>query len=191
MTVPGAKAMKAVARAEALVQRKDAHRAAAALVDDANRHLLSALARHHGRVIAGYLPMRTEIDPLPAMAHLAEEGPVVVPVVRGAGQPLAFRRWTPGCALIRGAFGAMIPETGEELDPDALIVPVVAFDGLGHRLGYGGGFYDRTLTALRARHPVLAVGFAYSGQAMAALPVEATDAKLDMVVTERGVAVGG
>lgn len=194
MTVPGARALKAIARAEALAQRREAHLAAAGpespVPGDATRHLLSALASHHGRVIAGYLPMRTEIDPLPAMAHLAAAGPVVVPVVRGAGLPLAFRRWTPGCRLVAGAFGAMVPETGETLEPDALIVPMVAFDGFGHRLGYGGGFYDRTLAALRERRAVLAVGFAYSQQAMAALPVEATDARLDMVVTERGLAVG-
>lgn len=191
MTIAGAKRLKATARKEALGQRRDAWVAAGGKPGEATRHLLSALAQHHGRVIAGYLPMRDEIDPLPAMELLAADGPVVVPVVQGEGQPLVFRRWTPGCALVKGPHGAMVPKTGEELEPEALIIPLVAFDALGHRLGYGGGYYDRTLFALRARRVVLAVGFAYAGQAMAALPVEATDAKLDLVVTERGLAVGG
>ncbi|MCR8726752.1 5-formyltetrahydrofolate cyclo-ligase [Frigidibacter sp. ROC022] len=192
MTVPHAKELKAAARIEALMQRDAAHRSLDA--DDrsmATRHLLSSLARWHGRVVAGYLPIRTEIDPLPAMTQLAAEGDVAVPVMTGAGRPLEFRRWTPGCALVDGGMGTLIPESGETLVPDALIVPVVAFDALGHRLGYGGGFYDRTLTELRARQSVFAVGFAYAAQEMAALPVETTDARLDAVVTEEGFAVGG
>lgn len=192
MTVPHAKELKALARAEALMERRAAHAALdAGGLKDATRHLLSALANWRGRVIAGYLPIKTEIDPRDAMARLAADSPLVVPMMPGPGQPLSFRRWTPGCALVDGGHGTLIPAAGETLVPDALIVPLLAFDLLGHRLGYGGGFYDRTLTDLRARQAVFAVGFAYAAQEMAALPVEATDARLDAVVTEKGLAVGG
>ncbi len=180
------RAAKAAARAEALGLRRAAHEAAGG-PGVATRHLLSALTHHHGRVIAGYLPIRTEIDPVPAMTALAEAGPVVVPEVQGPGQPLRFRRWTPGCALVAGRFGALVPADGEILRPDALIVPLVAFDGLFHRLGYGGGFYDRTLAELRAGQSCFALGFAYAGQEAAALPVEPSDARLDGIVTEKGV----
>ena len=177
---------KAAARAEALTLRRAAH-AAAGGPGDATRHLLSALASHHGRPIAGYLPIRSEIDPLPAMTLLARTGPVAVPEVVASGQPLRFRRWTPGCRLAPGPFGALVPVDAEVIVPEALIVPLVAFDALFHRLGYGGGFYDRTLAALRAGRAVFALGFAYAAQEAAALPVDPTDARLDGIVTQAGV----
>jgi 5-formyltetrahydrofolate cyclo-ligase len=87
--------------------------------------------------------------------------------------------------MIEGAFGAQVPETGEEIVPELLIVPLVAFDRAGNRLGYGGGFYDRTLERLRAARPdTLAVGFAYSAQEAESLPLEPTDQTLDAIVTE-------
>src|SRR5690606_13206435 len=116
------------------------------------------LAPHRGKVLAGYMAMRTEIDPTPAMA--AHDGPGCVPVIVAAGQPLRFRQWSPGCRMVAGTFGALVPEEGAWLEPEVLIVPLLSFDRRGFRLGYGGGFYDRTLEGLRARHPVLAVGFA-------------------------------
>ncbi len=142
---------------------------------------------HHAQCprLAGYMPLRTEIDPLPAMA--AHQGTVCVPVIMGAGQPLRFREWSPGSAMIPGEFGAAIPAEGAWVVPQVLIVPLVGFDARGYRLGYGGGFYDRTLEGLRARGPVLAVGFAFSAQEMDEVPIEPTDQKLDVIVTERGV----
>ncbi len=101
--------------------------------------------------------------------------------------PLKFREWTPGCALVEGEFGALIPAEGAWLDPVVLIVPLLAFDARGYRLGYGGGFYDRTLEALRARRPTLAVGFAFAAQEVAEVPIDATDQRLDAVVTETGL----
>jgi 5-formyltetrahydrofolate cyclo-ligase len=97
-----------------------------------------------------------------------------------------FREWTPGCALIEGPFKAMIPERGDWLTPEALIVPLVAFDAALNRLGYGGGFYDRTLAKLRAAAPVEAIGFAFAGQELPRVPADATDQPLDAVVTETG-----
>lgn len=134
--------------------------------------------------LSGYMPIRTEIDPRPAMAEAAAHGPVGIPVIIGAGKPLKFARWEPDMPLIEGAFGAMIPEHSDYFEPEILIVPLVAFDGQGGRLGYGGGFYDRTLEQLRARRGTLAIGFAYAAQEAAQLPLEATDQKLDFMVTE-------
>ncbi len=133
------------------------------------------------------MAIRTEVDPLSAMADLTRDGPVGVPVILGEGQPLEFRRWRLGCQMQDGPFGARIPTGGELVIPKVVILPLVAFDKAGYRLGYGDGYYDRTLETLRATGPLLAVGFAYSAQAAAALPVEPTDQRLDVVVTETGV----
>ena len=121
------------------------------------------------------------------MTEAAAHGPVGIPVIEGAGRPLKFARWEPEMPLVPGPFGAMIPERPEFMAPEILIVPLVAFDRRGGRLGYGGGFYDRTLEQLRARRATLAIGFAYAAQEAAALPLEPTDQPLDMIVTEAGV----
>jgi 5-formyltetrahydrofolate cyclo-ligase len=179
---------KAALRDRAYAARKTAHQGATGACAQATAHLLAEIGTPAGRVISGYMPIRTEIDPLPAMAALHAAGArLCVPVISGRGLPLEFREWTPDCALVTGPFGARIPETGAWLVPDTLIVPLVAFDAGLNRLGYGGGFYDRTLARLRAQGPVQAIGLAYAAQALPALPVEATDQPLDAVVTERGV----
>jgi 5-formyltetrahydrofolate cyclo-ligase len=143
------------------------------------------LAGQGAKTLAGYMPMRTEIDPLPAMA--VHQGLVGVPVIIGPGQALRFRQWTPETVMVAGDFGALIPAEGVWCDPQVLIVPLLAFDARGYRLGYGGGFYDRTLQALRARGPVMAVGFAFAGQEVEEVPIDATDQRLDAVVTEAGL----
>ncbi len=174
---------KSAARMAAFARRKAAHQPHAACAG----YLSEVLAGYRGVPVAGYMAMRTEIDPTPAMEEAAAYGPVGVPVIMGAGQPLQFRRWEPGCAMVKGEFGAMIPETGGWMVPQIVIVPLVAFDRQGGRLGYGGGFYDRTLEQLRAAQSAMAIGFAYAVQEDPALPLEATDQPLDMVVTEQGV----
>nr|WP_245218776.1 5-formyltetrahydrofolate cyclo-ligase [Rubellimicrobium aerolatum] len=177
-------AIKAEARARAFARRQAAfeggHPAPAAL-------LVEVLHAYRGRPLAGYLPMRSEIDPLPAMVEAARHGPVGVPVTPKMGRPLTFREWTPGCVLIDGGFGTVVPATGAEVVPEVLVVPLVAFDRRGGRLGYGGGFYDRTLARLRARGPVVAIGYAWGAQEDDGLPLEATDEALDLIVTEREV----
>lgn len=173
---------KAAARQAAFAARKAAH---AAGQGQAAEILADFLAGFRGRRLAGYMPMRTEIDPLPAMA--AHDGVVAVPVIIAKGQPLKFREWSPGCELVEGAFGAFVPVEGAWVEPEIVIVPLVAFDARGYRLGYGGGFYDRTLEALRRRSAALAVGFAYSGQELPELPIESTDQPLDLIVTELGI----
>jgi len=174
---------KAEARADAFSRRKTAHE----MGQGTAAFLSSVLAGYRGVPTAGYMAMRTEIDPTPAMEEAAAHGVVGVPVIIGAGQPLKFRTWEPDCVMVKGDFGALIPEAGDWIEPEILIVPLVAFDRKGGRLGYGGGFYDRTLEMLRAKRATLAIGFAYAGQEADDLPLEATDQPLDMIVTENGV----
>ncbi|MEP3347897.1 MAG: 5-formyltetrahydrofolate cyclo-ligase [Litoreibacter sp.] len=177
--------IKAAARKAAFARRKDAKSTgndAAAVA-----HLLEAVLPFKGRALAGYMPIRTEVDPMPVMAAMAAWGPVAVPVIKGAGLPLEFHRWEPGCDMHEGTFGAYIPVNAEVVVPDVLIVPLVAFDRGGGRLGYGGGFYDRTLEGLRARGQVTALGYAFAAQEASDLPLEPTDQPLDGVVTDQGV----
>ena len=174
-------AIKAAARRAGFVRRKAAH---LSVGPGAAGRLSEVLAGYRGVPLSGYMAIRTEIDPLPAMEEAAAHGPVCVPVIRGAGQPLDFSRWEPGMAMKAGPFGALVPERDDFLVPEILIVPLVAFDLTGGRLGYGGGFYDRTLKGLRAARPTLAIGFAYSAQQADHLPLGPTDQPLDMIVTE-------
>lgn len=175
---------KDAARKAAFARRKVAHEAGGT----GRAGLLSGvLAGYRGVPLSGFMPIRTEISPLPAMEEAAAHGPVGVPVIEAAGKPLRFSRWEPGCALRDGPFGAMIPEVDDFFEPEMLVVPLVAFDRQGGRLGYGGGFYDRTLELLRAKRPTLAIGFAYAAQEASDLPLEPTDQPLNMVVTENEV----
>lgn len=149
--------------------------------------LLEEIGPVRDRIIAGYMPMRTEIDPLPVMAALADHNRICVPVIAGRALPLRFREWRPDGAMVDGPFGALVPETGDWLEPEILIVPLVGFDTGCNRIGYGGGFYDRTLEGLRATRPTRAIGFAYDAQELTGLVVEETDQLLDGVVTESRV----
>lgn len=178
--------VKTAARNAAFAARKQAF--GQGLDAAAQAHLLAYLANHpKAGIVSGYMPIRTEIDPLPVMQALVSQGRrLCVPVIDGANRPLLFREWLPGCALVNGPFGAMVPETGDFLQPDMLIAPLLAFDLRGYRLGYGGGFYDRTLELLRAERPTLAVGFAYGAQQIPEVPIESTDQRLDAIVTEAG-----
>ncbi|MEM1301177.1 MAG: 5-formyltetrahydrofolate cyclo-ligase, partial [Pseudomonadota bacterium] len=107
--------------------------------------------------------------------------------IQGAGQPLKFALWDPDMPLVPGPFKAMIPEHPRWMTPEIVIVPLVAFDQNGGRLGYGGGFYDRTLEGLCAHGACLAVGFAFAAQEAEDLPEEPTDQPLDMIITEAGI----
>jgi 5-formyltetrahydrofolate cyclo-ligase len=138
--------------------------------------------------VSGFKPFADEIDVLPLMARLAAEGwRTALPVVAGRNKPLVFRSWAPGDPTVAGAWSIPVPpETAPEAQPDVLLVPMLAFDRAGFRLGYGGGFYDRTLSALRATKPVIAVGVGFAGQEMANVPREAHDEPLDWILTEDG-----
>ena len=176
--------VKAAARKAAFARRKP-------LFDNAGPaqagYLSEVLAGYRGVPLSGFMPIRTEIDPLPAMAEASAHGPVGVPVIDAANHPLQFARWTPETEMVAGAFGARIPATPEFFEPEILIVPLLAFNRQGGRLGYGGGFYDRTLEGLRAKRATLAIGFAFAGQESTDVPLEPTDQPLDMIVTEAGV----
>lgn len=175
---------KAAARKTAFAARKLAFDAS---VGADGGLLSSVLAGYRGVAMSGYMPIRSEINPLDAMAEAAAHGVVGVPVIQAAGKPLLFSRWEPDCDLKEGPFGASIPEQDDFFEPELVIVPLVAFDRHGGRLGYGGGFYDRTLELLRSKRPTLAIGFAFSAQEMTNLPLESTDQPLDMIVTEAEV----
>ena len=141
-------------------------------------------------VVAGFHAYRTEIDPLPAMRHFAGKGHrLCLPVVVAKAHPLIFRSWREGDPMMEGAYGIPVPlSNAETLQPDMLIVPMLAFDTSGYRLGYGGGFYDRTLDALRRDgRNVVAVGVAYDGQEAVSVPHQATDQPLDVIITDKRV----
>jgi 5-formyltetrahydrofolate cyclo-ligase len=138
------------------------------------------------QVVSGFFPYKSEISVLPLLQRLAGEGwTLAMPVVIGEGQPLIFRQWASGVATVPGIWNIPVPpETSPELIPDVLLVPMLAFDRRGYRLGYGGGFYDRTLVKLRALKPIVAVGVAYAAQEVAQVLRAAFDQPLDYVMTE-------
>lgn len=178
-------------------------RALAAAAPMAGHDLASLVSTHPalwqaltqpGAVVAGYHPLPTEIDVLPLLSLLAAAGAVTaLPEVTGRGEALRFRRWQPGQPLTDGPFKTVHPpETAAVVTPTAVIVPLLAFDARGYRLGYGGGFYDRTLHGLRAAGQApLTIGAAFAGQALAEVPVEGHDEPLDWIVTELAVVACG
>jgi 5-formyltetrahydrofolate cyclo-ligase len=180
---------KATAREVALAVREAAHAAGQGAARCAAGHALGLIGHLRGvSVISGYLPIRSEIDPQPLMFALHGLGfRLCVPVITARREPLRFREWAPGTKLERGAFGVSVPASGAWLEPEVMIVPCLAFDDHGHRLGYGGGFYDRSIAALRQHAEVRVAGLAYAAQRVAELPREPTDARMDVVITEDGV----
>src|ERR1700744_711297 len=147
---------------------------------------VDALAVAKGAVVSFYWPMGDEADPR-ALAHVfaARGHTLALPVVAVKKSPLHFRAWREGEALVVHPFGMHEPpESAARVTPDVLLVPLLAFDAKGTRLGYGGGFYDRTLHSLSVKR---AVGIAYAGQAVDQLPCHAHDHPLDAVITEKGV----
>lgn len=180
---------KRSARERALEARARAHADGIGAARQAAAHALDAICASHARgVVSAYLAIRSEIDAMPLMLALfGLRIPVALPVIVARGEPLRFRIWRPGTPLDPGPFGTSVPRDGAEVEPDVLFVPMLAFDVRCHRLGYGGGFYDRTIARLREQAPLHAFGLAYAGQRMPQLPIESTDMQLDAVVTETGV----
>lgn len=174
-------AAKAALRARALAARLAGQGDATGITC----HLTQALAPHAGAGLAGYWPMRGEADPRPAM--MAHSGPLALPVVTGRGVALIFRAWDGG-ALEPGPYGtAHPPESAPVLTPSVLIVPLAAFDKAGNRIGYGGGYYDRSLQLLRAAGPVCAIGLAFATQELPEIPAEPFDQPLDLIVTDQAI----
>jgi len=175
-------------RAEARILREKAHRhagpGAAMLIAD---NFLLAVPWQSARLIAGYLPIQNEADVAPLLRQLAGQGKeLLLPAVLGPTLPLEFRRWQPDDPLEPGPFNTLqASDAAERAIPDLLLVPMLAYDERGGRLGYGGGYYDRTLAFLRDKGAVTAVGIAYAAQKMENLPCEAHDQPLDWMVTEQ------
>lgn len=174
-----------------MVARRDAidlaERASAAAMLAAQ--VMARLAFPVDACIAGYFPFRSEFDVLPLLRVLHETGrALALPVVTGRGQKLLFRRYRPGDPMTMNALG--IPEpaaTAATVAPSHLLMPLLAFDDLGYRLGYGGGYYDRTLTALReAGHRPATIGIGFEAQRVAEVPRALGDQSLELVATERG-----
>jgi 5-formyltetrahydrofolate cyclo-ligase len=142
-----------------------------------------------GTIVSGFMPLKTEISPLPLMRKLATAGAqLALPAIAGRGKPLIMRAWTWGEPLAAGVWGIREPlPAAPDVEPDILLVPLLAFDRAGGRIGYGGGYYDVTIAGLRARKAVVAVGLAFAAQEVAAVPVTARDQRLDLVLTETGV----
>lgn len=185
MLFPADMNTKQTLRAEARARR-------ATLTDPGFATVIASFATRLGiptkAIVAGYHPFRDEADPRGLLSALSALGhPLALPCIVQSRSALVFRRWTVGDVLTPNAYGiAEPPATVEEVVPAAVLVPLLAFDANGHRLGYGGGYYDRTFEAL-PRVPI--IGVAYSGQEMATLPREPHDHRLDMLVTELGVRV--
>jgi 5-formyltetrahydrofolate cyclo-ligase len=141
----------------------------------------------HGVIVSGWHAMGSELDPLPLLLRLAGEGASLALPVIAKGR-LLFRAWQPGEPLVGAGFGTSEPRPdAAETDPDIVLVPLLAFDRLGFRLGYGKGHYDGGLARLRAKKPIVAAGLAFAAQETAEVPTEPHDQRLDFVITESGV----
>ncbi|HEY8575673.1 MAG TPA: 5-formyltetrahydrofolate cyclo-ligase [Devosia sp.] len=178
---------KTALRREARARREVPDQTARDLAaDQVRRHFLLHVPLPPSDIIAGYWPIGSELDCRHLLADLSHRGhTMVLPAVTGRRQPLQMRVWEADVPLVPSQFGTMAPpETAPRAEPDLIIVPLLAFDSRGTRLGYGGGFYDHTL-ALMTRKPRL-IGLAFSLQEVAHVPREAHDVPLDGVVTEKG-----
>ena len=142
-----------------------------------------------GLIVSGFSPMKTEINPIPLLRKLADAGAqLALPAIAGRGKPLIMRAWKFGDPLKSGQWGIREPmPEAPEVAPDILIVPLAAFDRAGHRIGYGAGYYDMTINALRAKKKVVAIGIAFAAQEIPKVPATERDARLDLVLTEREV----
>ena len=142
-----------------------------------------------GMIVSGYSPLKSEISPMPLLRRCADAGAALaLPVVIGRGKPLVMRAWAFGAPLDSGVWGIRQPTpAAPEVFPDILIVPLLAFDRRGHRIGYGAGYYDMTLAKLRDMKPVTAIGIAFAAQETDTVPTTPRDARLDLVLTEREI----
>jgi 5-formyltetrahydrofolate cyclo-ligase len=181
-------AAKAELRAVAAERRREAVLRLPRAGEEFRDRFLAAIPVAGHEIVSAFWPLADELDTRPLISALAARGHTIgLPVVIKRGLPLLFRRWTPDTALVQGPFRVLTPPPeAPEVVPSLLIVPLLAFDRAGYRLGYGGGFYDRTLHKLRgAAGRILAVGVALSAQEVDAVPRDDTDQPLDWIVTER------
>jgi 5-formyltetrahydrofolate cyclo-ligase len=142
-----------------------------------------------GMIVSGFMPLKSEINPLPLMKTLAAAGAqLALPAIAGRGKPLTMRAYAFGDEFARGQWGIREPKPERpEVFPDVLIVPLACFDRAGHRIGYGAGYYDMTIRRLRDMKKVVAIGIAFAAQEIAKVPATERDERLDLVLTETDV----
>lgn len=183
--------VKAAVRREAIARRD----ALPAEERDAAAQTIAArpfpVAVPPGATVSGFIPLKNEIDLRSLMRKLAQAGAkLALPVVVARGEPLIMRAWELGAPLKSGGWGISEPPAhAPEVLPDILLVPLLAFDRTGNRIGYGAGYFDMTITSLRAQKPITAIGVAFAAQEIAQVPTTPRDARLDLVMTEREVIV--
>jgi 5-formyltetrahydrofolate cyclo-ligase len=182
------------------IEKAELRRKAIALRDalpaDARKATAEAIAARKfplaiapGVIVSGFMPFKSEINPLPLLQKLSQAGArLALPAIAGRGKPLIMRAWQFGAPLDRGQWGIREPKLdAPEVEPDILLVPLLAFDRKGYRIGYGAGYYDMTIHRLRALKSVTAVGIAFAAQEVAKIPTTERDERLDLVLTEREV----
>jgi 5-formyltetrahydrofolate cyclo-ligase len=181
-------ALKDEVRKRALQSRADLKQSAPELSRRMAEIFLVRIPLPPNAVVSGYVAIGEEADPAPLLDTIRARGhAVALPRVIGRGKPLQFHLYESGANLVPGGFGLSEPARDWPLiEPDILAVPLLAFDGAGYRIGYGAGFYDRTLAKLRASRDVLAVGFAFAAQEFPHVPHDENDQRLDWIVTEDG-----
>jgi 5-formyltetrahydrofolate cyclo-ligase len=181
--------LKATLRREAIARRDGLPAAERQQAAEAIAARPFPIAIAPGAIVSGFMPLKSEISPLPLLRRIAAANVrLALPAIAGRGRPLMMRNFAFGDALGSGQWGIREPKPeAPEVFPDILIVPLLAFDRGGHRVGYGAGYYDMTIAALRDRKPVTAVGIAYAAQEVAKVPTTARDARLDLVLTEREI----
>jgi 5-formyltetrahydrofolate cyclo-ligase len=177
---------KAAIRREALACRDGLTAEVRAAAAQAIAERAFPLAVAADAIVSGFMPLKSEINPIPLMRRLADAGAqLALPAIAGRGRPLTMRAFAFGQPLAAGVWGIREPGAdAREVFPDIVIVPLLAFDRSGHRVGYGAGYYDMTIASLRARKPVVAVGIAFAMQEIPRVPATARDAALDLVLTE-------
>ena len=183
--------LKIAERKKAKLLRSGLHtRMKCASSEGISSHIKNFLKNRPGvMTVAAYMAIHTEIDLTPAISNLRQLGKTIcLPVIVSENQPLIFRVWNNNSRLVEGEFNILVPDSKELLEPDLILCPMLRFDRLGYRLGYGGGFYDRTIAHLKEKKPVFTLGCAYSEQiSQEDLPRGKHDKPLDAVATENGV----
>ena len=185
-TRPDVASAKTELRREAAARRDALPAAARKAAAEAIAERAFPLLISTSTVVSGFMPLKSEINPLPLMKTLAEAGAqLALPKIAGRGKPLVMRAWPWGAPLDAGQWGIREPKPdAPEVEPDIVLVPLLAFDRTGHRIGYGAGYYDMTIARLRSLKAVTAVGIAFAAQEVSAVPATPRDESLDLVLTE-------
>jgi 5-formyltetrahydrofolate cyclo-ligase len=181
--------LKPTLRSEALARRDGMPAADRAAAADAVSRRPFPVAVAPGMIVSGYSPMKSEFNPVPLLRRFADAGATLaLPVTPKRGNPLVLRAFAFGDELVSGVWGIREPKPqSPEVFPDVMLVPLAAFDRLGHRIGYGAGYYDMTLAKIRAMKPVTAIGLAFAVQEIGKVPATSFDQQLDIVLTENEV----